>query len=886
MTLNKEKLEILDHKGDTLVIANPGTGKTLLLAHKYIKLIKEGIKPTDILCLTFTKKAKKEMEERIIHLLEGDSLAIDYANLNVFTFHAYALEQIGRDETIPANLLRYAIYRYFRENELLRYGDDYLIDTIVPKMENLIRYLKSFGVLPDDIDIQQVKNLLGPYKNLSKEEMDKFAESFIDVYRHYEQVKKEKGIDYADMLIDFLKIKNKRRFKYVLIDELQDVNTMEAEIALESGETFFAVGDKKQAIFGFQGGSVLNFKKFSKAKTFVLSENFRSTSAILDFSRKYLVSKTKDALHREELKDLRNPRKGGGKKPTVYEVASEDSLAAVGELTNRLMKEHEKIAIIARTNFQILKISQELQRRGIDHSSTYFSASDDARTHTIGFLRGVLSNDIDDVVNSMFTPFFPIPIQDAFELTKQENLTINDIFEKSPDFKHMRESVKTIEDVNALFRTRILPVATAYGKEYLLAALAMQKAFNEALSALDKISYWEVISYLKSSDLLVDESDVEKKVVLTTVHKAKGRQFPAVIYVPRKTRDSDNFQDEVVKAILKTKGIDAEEELNEEALRISFVALTRAEESLHIIPDKIEDYINEASERQPIEVKGTEGFELAERLKRAYALFVNGDVEGSGALLNEKRGWIRNFVKKHFEGLDHVSFSSLETDPCEYIENNLLGIREYAPSLSLGSEVHTLAEAILKGESYNVTEKTAPYADNIKQVITEVKLHYPETVLSEQLVKIPLDQLIGTGAGVEFVGYIDAIFKNDDSYLILDWKTDKNDSRGSEHRQQLEAYRRAYAKANGIQLEKIKIAIGYVGLRTTVNLGTVDFRLDQAQPAKSAFETLTRKINQILLWKKDPDSFLKALAEKDCEHLICKAVIEEFKREVMEDSTG
>lgn len=886
MEINEEKQKILQYDGDTLVIANPGTGKTLLLAHQYAKLLRKGVQPSDILCLTFTKKATKEMGERIVKILKEEGKEIDYANLNVFTFHAYALDAIGREETIPANLLRYSIYRYFKDNETLRYGDDYLIDTIVPRMENLIRYLKSFGIRPQDIDISKIKPQLSEYKKLSKEEMDKFAECFVDIYRHYEEVKKEKGIDYADMLLEFLNLRNKPKFKYVLVDELQDVNTIEADIALESGETFFAVGDKKQAIFGFQGGSIVNFAKFARAKSFVLSENFRSTTAILDYAREYLVSKTVDLQHKEELKNLHNPVKPDGPKPVVYDVPDENAMAAICQLTNQLTKENKKVAIIARTNSQIMKLSKELLKHGIEHSTTYFSASKDARMHTIMFLQGILSNDLNDVRNSMFTPFFPISVQDAFELSELEEkeFTFNRIFEKSPEFKKIRDEVKTIENINSLFTNRILPVAVAYGKEYLLATLAIHKSFNETMSVLDKISFREVINYLKASDTMADESDIEKQVVLTTVHKAKGRQFQTVIYVPKKTRDTNNFQDEIVKAILKTNGIDAEEELNEEAIRIGFVALTRAKQELHIIPDKMEEYLNEYCERKSMELGGVASSDRNERLKRAYTLFLNGNYDKSKELLTEKKVWVREFISKYFGGLDHISFSSLQTDPCDYLRYKILDLYEYSPSKSIGSEVHVVAESLVKSEQYETSEKLKPYEENIKKILEQIRIQYPESTLPEQRINVPLEKLIGAGVGMNFVGFMDAIFKNEDSYLIVDWKTDKDDSWGSEHRQQLDAYRHAYSISNNIPLEKINVAIAYIGMRPIVNLGKIECKLDLTQPSKSAFGTFTKKVNKILEWKTNPDLFIQALIEKDCEDLICKSIIEEYEKELDKNS--
>ncbi len=882
MMLNKEKQDVLEHDGNTLVIANPGTGKTLLLAYKYVNLIKKGSKADEILCLTFTNKARKEMEDRILKILKDEKITIDLATLKVYTFHSYALETIGKENTISSNFLRYSVYRYFKDNEILNYGEDYLLESIVPKMENLIRYVKSFGIAPEEINLEEVKKELTDFKTLSKAEMDKFAEDFVAVYHHYEETKKGKGIDYVDMLLEFTKLKRKPKFKHVLVDELQDVNKIEADIALESGETYFAVGDKKQAIFGFQGGSIVNFEKFKKAKIFVLSENFRSTNEILNYCKEHFVSKTKDSGHKEDLKDLRNEEAAPGAKPKIFSVGKEDTLKVVCEAVREICKTSKNVAVIARTNLQIMRLSKELQNRGIEHSSTYFSASRDARTHSINFIRGVLSKDANDVKNAMFTPFFPISLQDAFELSEldEKELTIEAIFKKSPSFRELRESVKTIEDVNTLFKTRIIPVSVAYGKEYLLSSLALQDAFAEAMKVMEEINLGNLMVYLKASDLLADESNIEKQVILTTVHKAKGKQFESVVYVPHQSRDTTNFQDEVVKAILRTKGINAEQELAEETLRIDFVALTRAKKELFVFPEKLENYLNSYCEKSEMMCEGVECFDTSEKMRRAYSLFVNGDAEKSKKLLEDKKPWVRNFIKKHFESLDYVSYSSLTTDPCEYLSSNILGISEYSGALSTGSEAHAIAEAVFRGDNYEVPKGLEKYEANIKELFGMIEKDYPERVSAEHKLKLPMESLTGTGKGVMFKGFIDAIFKNKDDYLIFDWKTDKNDDRGSQHRQQLEAYRRAYSLSTGIPLEKIKVAIGYIGLRTTVNLGKIGCKLDDAQPRKSTFETFTKYVNALLAWKENPDLFFEALIKKSDEDLICKAVVEQYKLEI------
>ena len=123
--------------------------------------------------------------------------------------------------------------------------------------------------------------------------------------------------------------------------------------------------------------------------------------------------------------------------------------------------------------------------------------------------------------------------------------------------------------------------------------MSLQQACQQALTLLKDKSLVEVLAYLKSSDLLANESDIERGVVLTTVHKAKGKEFENVIYVPKKTTDKSNFQDRVVEAILESKGFNVKEELEEEFLRINFVAFTRAEKNLIVVTDKPSEYLND-----------------------------------------------------------------------------------------------------------------------------------------------------------------------------------------------------------------------------------------------------------------------------------------------------
>ncbi len=320
LNLNPEKLKVLKHKENVLVTANPGTGKTLLLANKFLDLVTNGLKPEQILCLTFTEKAKREMEHGIINLLSENNIKPNLSKLNIYTFHSYAFENIQQGDIISPNLLRFSIYKFLKDNVIFNYGDQYLIGDIVPKLENLIRYLKSFGITPDMIDLDATKSLLNGNDKITDEEIYLYAEHFVDIFSYYEDIKAGKGPDYADLLIEFLKQNITPQFEVVLIDELQDVNRMEADIALRSAKKFFAVGDKKQAIFGFQGGSILNFSLFENSSHCILSENFRSTNQILYYAREYFISKTEDQSHKKELENLKSDEDKTGEKPVICQV--------------------------------------------------------------------------------------------------------------------------------------------------------------------------------------------------------------------------------------------------------------------------------------------------------------------------------------------------------------------------------------------------------------------------------------------------------------------------------------------------------------------------------------------------------------------------------------
>ncbi|MEW6144170.1 MAG: ATP-dependent DNA helicase [Thermodesulfobacteriota bacterium] len=872
--------EILNAEGNVLVTANPGTGKTFLLSRKYLKAVRDGIPPEEILCLTFTDKARREMEERIIGLLTESGIKPDLSKLNIYTFHSYALENLERGNIVSSNLLRFTVYKYLADEEVFNYASSHLIDTIVPKVENLIRYLKSFGITPAKINLEKTLPMLEGDKKISKKEKEIFAREFVKIFERYEEVKKGGGMDYADLLINFLRLEDIPRYEIVLVDELQDVNRMEAEIAIRSGKRFFAVGDKKQAIFGFQGGSILNFSLFEKSSHFILSENWRSTDEILAYAREYFVSKTKDESHGRELSELKSAGGLGGEKPVIYHVERKLIPCAVAEILKSSAEGNGTTAVIARTNGQIMEISRELTKENIPFSSTFLTASNEARTSIIKYLRGMLSNNIDEIKNALVTPFSPVSLQDAFDILDDRDATMETLREKVPVFMAERGTLNSMEDVNRLFTERIIPAASPYGREYFTAAINLQDAFQEALGFLKDMNRESLLAYLRTADLTSDEIETDSGITLTTVHKAKGKEYDTVIYAPFTPPDKSNYQDEVVESILRLEGIDAEEELEEETLRINFVAFTRAKRKLAVVTEKFSEFHNAYAAEGRIEVSAARDMDLDESRKKAFTCFVSGEFERAKDLLERKESWLTDYVKNFFVSLGSISFSSINNKTAyEFLVKYILRLREDTKSLSTGLSVHAIADELIKSGQSDCAPDLEPFKTNITTLLDAIRLKYPESHATEMSFKVPLGGIIDTEEELLFAGFIDAVFRNGDSYLIVDWKTDRNTDKGSEHRQQLEAYKRAFCLANGLDPDKVKVSIGFVGLRSALNTGTIECVLDDQQPRKTAFETFTKKVGNLLRWKKDPESFFHEILEAEINDPLWRSIVEQYMRE-------
>ena len=283
--LNKEQMEAVKYtEGPLLVLAGAGSGKTKVLTTRIAYLIeKENISPYNILAITFTNKAAKEMQARVIKLVG------DYAkNMQISTFHSFGL-------------------RILRENyEKLGYDRNFVIMDSDDSLTVVKKILKELDLDSKQFNPNGIRNKISSCKNelVSPNEYEKYASSeyekvVLEVYRKYEEkLKNNNSVDFDDLLILPIKLfemdesildKYQEHFKYILVDEYQDTNKAQyvlTKLLASKYRNLCVVGDENQSIYSFRGANyrnILNFEKdYKEAKVIKLEQNYRSHQNILD----------------------------------------------------------------------------------------------------------------------------------------------------------------------------------------------------------------------------------------------------------------------------------------------------------------------------------------------------------------------------------------------------------------------------------------------------------------------------------------------------------------------------------------------------------------------------------------------------------------------------
>ena len=895
MGFSKKQQDIINTKENTLVVANPGTGKTTTLSYKVIKLLENGTSPENILCITFTEKAKKEMFDAIMKNAKDKLLLnADIMKISIHTFHSFAYNYL-RDQgkisgdIVGNNNLRFSILKSFEQNNALNYEKNYIITEIVPKTENAIRYIKSWGIKPDKINIKKTEGIIEKIfdeksSTYTMQEMRMFLRYFVKAYEEYETSKLD-AVDYSDMLLVFKDEFGGAKFEHVLVDEMQDMNEIEADIAQMVAENLFLVGDSKQAIFGFQGGSVNNFDRFEKTCTKKqLTENYRSTQQILNYATKYFLENIENRdKFKEELEGFQSDMTGD--MPQV--ISSNNSTMKVLDLIKE--NPNKTIGIITRTNKQIIEISKVLDANGITYTSTSSRVTTQrAKEEIQTYLKGLLSDSIEDKIRGTFTVFSRYSLQEAFGFSREYDAKRRDGAAASDSIKLGAELTR--EDMDRVFDCIILPVCVSKGAEWFTTAISLKQEVDEYLT-------FEMPTLEGLLDFIVigEESRMERRsdsqITLTTVHKAKGREFDVAVYIPVTPKKKTSFINTIVESILLSRQIDVKDEVEDESLRVDFVAFTRAKEKLVVIVD------GNKNSKQNYHVEGFSDMEVDDRsnnepagivmnsstkLSKAYSLFVQGMDSDAKELLQHKNLWLKQYVKDYFAKIDRLSYSGIKTDAYEFMLDNIVNMPHSSSGTKLGSRVHKAIQEVFTNktrlEDYD-DDKVRKAVQNALDAVDRLRGDLPglKLIATEKYQKIPLGSMTSYSDddNLLFTGYMDAVFKHDQGYLIVDYKTDKKLTRKSEHTRQLAVYKRMLSIAEEIPEEKISTCVIFVALRDGINTGRFDMALIE-EGKRASYPKFEERLQKVLEWRRNPETFIDELLTNEKDELLYQKIKDEL----------
>ena len=597
-------------EGPVMVIAGAGSGKTRALTYRIAHLISQGVDSFNILALTFTNKAAKEMKERISQIIGGT----DAHNLWMGTFHS-----------VFSKILRF-------EADKLNYPSNFTIyDTADAK--NLLKSIIKELNLDKDVykpnivysRISQLKNsLISPagYESNAELRMDDAQRKLTEmsrVYRTYQKRLFTSGsMDFDDLLFntyvllrDFPDILNKyqNKFKYILVDEYQDTNHVQYMIVKRlaaMNENICVVGDDAQSIYAFRGANIqniLNFKvDYPDFKTVKLEQNYRSTQTIVEAANS-IIKHNKNQI---EKKVFTQNSKGGPIKVVKTISDNEEGYMvaqSIFDIRNNHQAHFQEFAILYRTNAQSRSLEEALRKKNIPYKIygglsfyqrkevkdllAYFrliinTQDEEALKRVINYpARGIgnttlqkliitANNNECSIFECLENPLLHAQIGvNARTLTKLQNFTtlINSFkVQLQNDAYQLAESIAKISGIlGELHKDKTPEGVSRY--ENIQELLNAIKEFSEKEE--NSINSGTLEHFMQDVALLTDQDGDKKedrnKVTLMTIHAAKGLEFPYVYIVGL---EENLFPSQM--------SVHSREDLEEER-RLFYVALTRAE---------------------------------------------------------------------------------------------------------------------------------------------------------------------------------------------------------------------------------------------------------------------------------------------------------------------
>ena len=592
--LNKEQLEAVKHiNGPMLVLAGAGSGKTKVLTSRIAYLIENGISSDNILAITFTNKAAKEMKERVLKLIGNEAKSIQ-----ISTFHSLGLR------LLKENYSRLG----YKSNFVILDSDDTL--TVIKKI------MKDMNLNPKFYNARDIRNKISSAKNelmspieYSKVEFDK---NIVSVYERYlKKLVINNSVDFDDLLLlpirlfkeypDVLKY-YQEKYQYVLIDEYQDTNEAQyifSKMLCNNHKNIFVVGDNDQAIYAFRGANyknILNFEKdYPDCKVIMLEENYRSTQNILDAANSVIRH---NKLRKD--KNLWCNNDVGSKVKYIKADSDKDECAytvnKIKELRDENNVNYEDVAILYRTNAQSRLIEEEMLKNGIPYriiGSFYFYNRKEIKD-LLCYLR-LINNEYDDVsllrvINSPKRGIGDKTIENLSNVATERGVSLFEAIDSGKElgFKNLILSMR--EKCDNLTLTDMVEVVLADSglREELVNDKSLESEIRlENLEEFKSITkgYEEEYGVISLSDFLNEVSlvsdisehqDSNNKVSLMTIHAVKGLEFDNVFVLGMEEGIFPHYNsiNEGTNAAI------------EEERRLCYVAITRAKKNLWMLNAK------------------------------------------------------------------------------------------------------------------------------------------------------------------------------------------------------------------------------------------------------------------------------------------------------------
>jgi DNA helicase-2/ATP-dependent DNA helicase PcrA len=896
--LNKNQQEAVEHGGGPLlIIAGAGTGKTTVITERIKYLIGANLaKPEEILALTFTEKAAREMEERV-------DLILPYGvfGMWILTFHSFG-DRILRNEALHLGLPS--------NYQLMTEAETYLL-----VKKNLWRFdLKHFR--PHGNPYKFIEGMLQHFSRLKDEDIspqeyrnDEYPE-LVGAYQTYERLKVENNVmDFADLITYPLKLfrerpnilrQYQRQFKYILVDEFQDTNYAQYQLlkllaADDSNVT--VVADDDQSIYRFRGAAisnVLQFKKdYPKAKIVTLVENYRSTQEILDRAYDLIQHNNPDRL---EVAENINKKLVSQKEPS----SKEDSLSKIDFIyTDRVEDEAEEVvkrikgrdwkdfAILVRANNHAEPFVRALERAGIPYQFlgpgqlfrqpeirdliAYLKFLTDF-TDTVSFYR-VLSMEIWGIKQREIIGWLAQAkkknqslfefLEEARPPTAESLVAMVHRHQEWLNKKTAGQILYCFLEDSGLLKQLVDYKTAAQERRALNISKFFDKLKNFESENLDA-SVFAVVEYLllamdQGESPLAAETDWTRNnaVNILTLHAAKGLEFPVVFLVnlvegrfpSRDRREPIPVPENLIKEVLPVGDYHLEEER-----RLFYVGMTRAKEKLYLTAA---NFYGEGKKERKISPFVFEALGKAAVPRRPLSTLPPGEKQMPLFEWVVKENPMDKEPKPAVK-IDQLSYSAIEnfkTCPLHFKLKNILRLpTPPSAAQSMGNSTHLILrdlylhhlplEELLEkdwiSEGYHGKKHEEEAKDRIKAFLTE----YVKTELHQKARPIYLEQpfMFWVDNSLKITGKFDRV---DDlgggEVEIIDYKTGANVPTKKEIDLDLQMTIYALAAANQFPVEKIKLSFYYFD--TASKITTVRTK-EQLEEAKKELLAIREEIEQ------------------------------------------